>query len=120
MQAVATLRAQSPQPVRAAPSLPQTATAQGRTFQAAPPNSDAAAAFVTPAKQVDRGQFQWAPGAGPSQMSAQMPSNIGQGLSAVGQALFNRQKAFPQAPGGNNLRTLLTGLFGLGGKGGLY
>ena len=50
------------------------------------------------------------------------PSNIGEGMSAVAQALMPRGKKnpFPAAPGGWTPQKALTGLFGLGGKAGLY
>lgn len=122
MQAVATLRGQAPQSVNSGVALPRTAMPAGQTFQLPQANSDASAAYVTPARQVDRAYFQWAPGSGPSQ-SMQMPTNVGQGLSAVAQALFNKQRnPFPTAPGGGNpIAKALSGMFGLGSKrGGLY
>lgn len=53
---------------------------------------------------------------------AEMPTNVGSGLDAVGRALFSRQRSpFPAAPGGGGLGQRLSGLFGLGaGKGGPY
>lgn len=51
-----------------------------------------------------------------------MPTDIGSGLSAVGQALYNRSRKspFPDAPGGNSIGKALSGLFSFGSKGGLY
>lgn len=53
-------------------------------------------------------------------IAGQMPTDIGSGISAVGQALMyrmNKNGSFPKAPGGGNP---LLGLFGLGaGSGGL-
>ncbi len=55
-------------------------------------------------------------------LSQGSPQNIGQGMSAVAQALMYRSKKnpFPSAPGGWTPAKALTGLFSLGGKGGLY
>lgn len=50
-----------------------------------------------------------------------MPKDMAGGMSAVAKALMlrNRRGPFPSAPGGNTAGSLMTGLFGLGGKGGL-
>lgn len=51
-----------------------------------------------------------------------MPTDVGSGLSAIGQALRyrSRKNPYPTAPGGNSIGKTLTGLFGLGQKGGIY
>ncbi len=50
----------------------------------------------------------------------QQPQNVGQGLSAIGQALMSRSSQFPSAPGGAtpSLATRFGNIFGMGG--GLY
>ncbi|TPM33737.1 hypothetical protein FJ955_03075 [Mesorhizobium sp. B2-2-2] len=54
-------------------------------------------------------------------IAGQMPTDLGSGISAVGQALMyrkNKNGSFPAAPGANPLSGLLA--FGSRGSGGLY